>query len=274
MDRIAYLQGMARQLRRDVIECVHHVRSGHIGGSLSAADIVAALYFDKLRLRPEQPQWEDRDRFVLSKGHAGPVLYAALARRGYFPLEELSHLRCIESHLQGAPGTKTPGIDMSSGPLGQGMSAALGMALGLRYLKKDSKVFCMVGDGEIQEGQVWEALMAAAAHQTGNLIGILDYNKVQMGGTNEEILPMGDVCAKFSAFGWQVVRIDGHDMRQIVRTLDALEDRPVGPPIMIVADTIKGKGVSFMEGLAKWHSAIPDDEQYAEAMRQLGGEQA
>jgi transketolase len=271
LDQIKQLEAIAQELRRDVVKSVYTVSSGHIGGSLSAADMIAALYFYKLRVDPENPKWEDRDRFILSKGHAGPVLYAALARRGFFPMRELSILRTIKSHLQGAPGTKTPGIDMSAGPLGQGMSAALGMALGARYLNKSFTTYCMVGDGEIQEGQVWEALMAAAAHRLGNLVGILDYNKVQMTGSNDQVLPMGDVCAKFEAFGWKVVRIDGHDMAQIVRTLDSIPSAHEGTPTMIVQDTIKGKGVSFMEGTYKWHSAIPSDEEFNLAMRELGG---
>lgn len=267
------LRKIAQKLRVDVVTSIYTVKSGHPGGSLSAAELITGLYFYKMRVDPSAPQWSGRDRFVLSKGHAAPVLYAALARRGFFPMEELSRLRQVESHLQGAPNLKTPGIDMSAGPLGQGLSAAVGMALAARCLKQEFRVYCMMGDGELQEGQVWEAAMAAPKFRLGRLIGILDYNKVQMTGTNDEIMPLGDVCAKFQAFGWEVLRIDGNDIEQVILALDASDRYMEGEvPLMIVADTIKGKGVSYMEGQAKWHGGVPDEAQYHKAMAELLGE--
>jgi len=268
---IEELKAIANQLRIDVIRSVYTVQSGHIGGSLSAADVVAALYFYKMNIDPKNPGWEDRDRFVLSKGHAGPVLYSACARRGYFEVEKLWRLRQIESFLQGAPKMIMPGADMSAGPLGQGISAAVGMALGARYLKKPFKTYCMMGDGEIQEGQVWEALMSAANFRLGNLVGILDQNKVQMNGHVKEIMEYGDISVKFEAFGWKVVKINGHDMEQIVAALDSIDDNPEDAPTMIVSETIKSKGVSFMEDSHLWHGRPPNDEQFAMAMQELGG---
>ena len=269
MADIQGLKQIAGRLRRDVVRTVYGVKSGHIGGSLSAADMIAALYFDKMRVDPQQPAWPDRDRFILSKGHAAPVLYAALARRGFFPLSDLTRLRQLDSHLQGAPNLKTPGIDMSAGPLGQGLSAAVGMALAGRLQHKDYRVFCMLGDGEIQEGQVWEAAMSAAKFKLDRLVGILDHNGVQMSGTNEEMMPLGDVREKFASFGWNTVVINGHDMAQVVEALEEA-DSNTGAPLMIIIETIKGKGVSFMEGQAAWHGACPNEAQYRQAMEELG----
>jgi transketolase len=270
MTNIAELTSIAKRLRIDVIESIYAAQSGHPGGSLSAADIIAALYFYKMRVDPQNPAWEDRDRFILSKGHAGPILYAALARRGFFDGAELKRLRRIDGILQGAPSTQIPGIDMSSGPLGQGISTAVGIALAGKYLKKNFKTYVMLGDGEIQEGQVWEALMAAAAFRLGNLVAILDYNKVQQNGPVDQIMPLGDVVKKFESFGWKTTQIDGHDLTQIIEALDAGDDNPEGAPTMIVADTIKGKGVSFMEGLAQWHGLPPNKDQYQQALKELG----
>lgn len=272
MKNINQLREIAKTLRIDVLESVYAAKSGHIGGSFSAADILAVLYFYKMRIDPHNPDMDDRDRFVLSKGHAAPVLYSALAHRGFFDLSELGLLRNIKSHLQGAPCTKTPGVDMSAGPLGQGISAAVGMALGGRYLKKKYKTYCMLGDGEIQEGQVWEALMSAAAFSLGNLVLILDHNKVQMCGTVDEIMPIGDPCKKIEAFGWKVKRINGHDISSIINAFDSIDDDPFAAPTAIIADTIKGKGVSFMEGLSKWHGAVPNENEYKIALQELRGE--
>lgn len=269
MADIAKLEEIARAMRVDVIESIYAVKSGHPGGSLSAAELVAALYFYKMNIDPQNPHWEDRDRFVLSKGHAAPILYAALAERGYFPKEELMKLRQVSSHLQGAPSMKTPGVDMSAGPLGQGLSAALGMALAGVYQKKGYRVYCMLGDGEIQEGQVWEAVMAAAKFKPGNLVAILDRNRVQMNGTNEDMMPVGDVAAKFEAFGWKVLHLDGNNMAQVVWALDA-SDAYTKEPVVLIADTIKGKGVSYMEGKYAWHGATPSEEQYQQALEELG----
>ena len=269
MADISMLNEHARQLRVDVIKMVYGVRSGHIGGSLSAADMIAALYFDRLNVRPEEPDWPDRDRFILSKGHAAPVLYAALARRGFFPIEELSRLRQIDSILQGAPNLKIPGIDMSAGPLGQGLSAAVGMALAGKLQKRSFRTYCMLGDGEIQEGQVWEAAMSAAKFRLDNLTAILDHNGVQMSGTNEELMPLGDIGSKFESFGWRTLVINGHRMEEIMGALKAA-DEPADAPMLILMETVKGKGVSFMEGKAAWHGACPNEEQYNEALKELG----
>lgn len=264
------LERIANQLRMDSIESVFRAKSGHIGGSLSAADMIAVLYFYKLRISPENPAWTDRDRFILSKGHSAPVLYAALARRGFFGVEELRYLRQADSHLQGAPNPKTPGIDMSSGPLGQGLSAAVGMALAAKVMKKEYMVYCMLGDGEIQEGQVWEAAMTAAKYRLGNLVAILDHNHVQMSGSNEEIMPMGDIGSKFASFGWTTYQIDGHSIPRITSVLDEIgQSGHSDKPVMVIADTVKGKGVSFMEGKAAWHGAVPTQEQYDAAMEEL-----
>lgn len=267
---IKELEKMANKLRIDSVDSVYKAKSGHIGGCLSAAEMIAVLYFYQLRVDPEKPDWEDRDRFILSKGHSAPVVYAALARRGFFPMSDLDRLRQADSHLQGAPNPKTPGIDMSAGPLGQGLSAAVGMALAARVQKKDYQVYCMIGDGEMQEGQIWEAAMMAAKYKLSHLICILDHNKVQMSGSNEEIMPIGDAAAKFASFGWETHSIDGHSVSQIIETLDSVtRKKDHGKPIAIIAETVKGKGVSFMEGKAAWHGAVPSEAEYNAAMAEL-----
>jgi len=274
---IAYLQEMARCIRVAVLRTVHAVRVGHVGGPLSQADILAALYFRVMRIRPEQPDWPDRDRFVLSKGHASLGQYAALALRGYLPLEELATFDQLGSRLQGHPDmNKLPGIDMSTGSLGMGLSVAIGMALGARLSGRDVRAFVVLGDGECQEGQVWEAAMAAPRHHLDNLIAIVDHNKLQQfgwrGDSAEHRLPPedpGELVAKFSAFGWRVLEIDGNDMAAVVASLEAAI-RPESKPVAIIANTTKGKGVSFMEGDYKWHIGAPDDEQFALAMAELG----
>lgn len=264
------LQKKAQEIRIRSLEAVYHAKSGHLGGSFSAAEMIATLYFHVLNIRPEAPQWEGRDRFVLSKGHAAPALYAALAMRGFFPLNDLDRLRMYDSHLQGAPSMKTPGIDMSSGPLGQGLSAAVGMALGSRVLNKDFKVWCMVGDGEIQEGQIWEAAMTASKYKLNNLVCILDHNKVQMSGTNDELMPIGNIRDKFTAFGWRVVSIqNANDIGMVADVFESVFDPESEQPVAVIAETVKGKGVSYMEGNAAWHGAVPDDEQFAIAMKEL-----
>lgn len=264
------LREKAREIRIRSLEAVYHAKSGHLGGSFSAAEMIAALYFEILRIRPEAPQWEDRDRFVLSKGHAAPALYAALAMKGFFPLEDLDRLRMADSHLQGAPNMKTPGIDMSSGPLGQGLSAAVGMALGSRVLKKDFNVWCMIGDGELQEGQIWEAAMTAAKYRLNNLVCILDHNKVQMSGTNDELMPIGNVRDKFAAFGWRIVGIEnGNDIAEVTEVFQHVFDPEDERPVAVIAETVKGRGVSYMEGRAAWHGAVPNNEQFAAAMEEL-----
>ena len=265
------LKTIANQLRIETIESVYRAKSGHIGGCLSAAEIIAVLYFYKMRLDPERPGWEDRDRFVLSKGHSAPILYAALAKRGFFSVEEMSHLRQADSHLQGAPKPKTPGIDMSSGPLGQGLSAAVGMALAARTMKKDFFVYCMLGDGEIEEGQIWEAAMAAAHYKLDNLLAFVDHNGLQIDGNVTDVMNPTPIDEKFKAFGWNVIVLEnGNDLESVIAACE--EAKTVkGKPTVVVAHTVKGKGVSFMENKAGWHGTAPSAEQCAEAIAELEG---
>lgn len=248
---------------------IGQAKSGHPGGSLSAAEIVTYLYFEEMNVDPANPGWEDRDRFVLSKGHAAPVLYAALARRGFFPVEELSTLRKIGSHLQGHPDMrKVPGVDLSTGSLGTGFSAATGIAMACKLDKKENYVYTLLGDGELQEGQVWEAAMSAAHYKLDNLIAFVDNNGLQIDGNIDEVLSPNPIDAKFAAFGWHVLTIDGHDFQQIaaaVAAAKAEKDRPT----MIVAKTVKGKGVSYMENQAGWHGSAPSEEQVAAALAEL-----
>lgn len=264
------LEQKALAIRRHVVQMVGAAGSGHPGGSLSAADIVTALYFDVLRLDPARPDWPDRDRFVLSKGHAAPLLYAALAERGFFPVDELESLRRLGGRLQGHPDMKKlPGVEMSTGSLGQGLSAANGMALAGKLDGKDYRVYVVLGDGEIQEGQVWEAAMAAAHYKLNNIIAFLDYNGYQIDGPVQEIMNPEPVAEKWWAFGWRILQIDGHDMNAIlaaVKDAQTTEDRPT----MIVARTVKGRGVSFMEGQVDWHGKAPKGEQVDAALVELG----
>jgi len=266
---VANLERVAARIRHDIIEMTHAAQAGHPGGSLSATDMVAALYFRVMRIDPLRPGWPDRDRFILSKGHSCPVWYAALMERGYFSREHIGTLRQLDTLLQGHPAMqKTPGVDMSVGSLGQGLSAGLGMALSGRLMGKDYCVWVIVGDGESQEGSIWEAAMAAAAHKVDNLTAILDLNRIQNDDFVENVLPMGPIPAKWAAFGWHVIEIDGHDMAQVVA---ALEDsrRVEGVPVMIVAHTVKGKGVSFMEDNPVWHGRAPNDEEAAQAHAEI-----
>jgi transketolase len=273
MDRpavIRRLQRQARLLRQDVIRMTHAARSGHPGGALSAADVVTALYFKVLRLDPSRPDWPDRDRFVLSKGHACPLWYAALAERGYFPVDELLTLRRIDGRLQGHPDmTKTPGVDITTGSLGQGLSAGVGMALGLRLDRRPSRVYVILGDGELNEGQVWEAAMAAAKYRLDNLTAVVDYNNLQLDGWCDEIMPLEPLADKWRAFNWEVIEIDGHAMTEILEAF-ARAARVKGRPTVIIAHTVKGKGVSFMEDQRDWHGKAPDDEEFRLAMHELG----
>lgn len=274
LETIAELENQAKIIRREILLMTHKAGSGHPGGSLSATDIVTALYFNVMNIDPENPQWEDRDRFVLSKGHAAPVLYAALAEQNYFPKEDLNHLREINQHLQGHPDMKgTPGVDMTTGSLGQGISTAVGMALAAKLDKKDYKVYALLGDGECQEGQVWEAMMAAAHYQLDNLIVFLDHNRIQLVGPTAEIMSVAPARDKFLAFGWKVIEIDGHQMAEILQALNEAQEC-VGQPVMIVAHTVKGKGVSFMEDNPAWHGNAPQDEDLEKALKELilGGE--
>ena len=262
----------AREIRGDIVSMLGLCGSGHPGGSLSAADIVAALYFKIMRIDPERPHWPGRDRFILSKGHAAPVLYAALARRGYFPREELNTLRRLGSRLQGHPDMKKlPGVEMSTGSLGQGLSAANGMALAGRLDGLDYRVYVLLGDGEIQEGQVWEAAMAAAHYRLDNITAFLDHNRMQIDGPIREVMSPEPVADKWRAFGWDVQVIDGHDPAGILEAVDRA--RTVGgKPQMIVAETVKGKGVSFMEDQVGWHGVAPKPDEVQRALAELGCE--
>jgi len=269
---IPALEAMANQLRQDVIRMVHTAGSGHPGGSLSAAEFVTALYFDTLEnIDPQSPRKADRDRFVLSKGHCCPILYSALARRGYFDPSNLTKLREYGSILQGHPDmNKTPGIDISSGSLGNGLSVGVGMALSARLKGLDYTVYVMMGDGEQQEGMVWEAAMCAAHHKVKNLIAIVDCNHLQIKGTIDDVMSIEPLDKKWEAFGWHVIKVaDGNDMAQALAGLD--KAKTMDGPAVILAQTVKGKGVSFMEDVADWHGTAPSAEQTAQAMTELGG---
>lgn len=265
------IKEMACKIRQDIIEMLVPAKSGHPGGSLSAADILAALYFSVMEIDPAKPDWPDRDRFVLSKGHAAPVLYAALAERGYFPREELLHLRQTGHFLQGHPDMKkVPGVDMSTGSLGQGISAAAGMALAGKIDGKAYRVYCLLGDGEMAEGLVWEAAMAAAHYQLDNLVAILDNNGLQIDGKNEEVMNSAPLPDKWRAFGWNVLEVDGHNLEELIDSFQLAKNFR-GKPTMIIAKTVKGKGVSFMENQAGWHGAAPSPEQGEAALAELKG---
>ncbi len=268
MDKLE-LQKTAVSVRKGIVTAVHAAKAGHPGGSLSAADIFTYLYFKEMNIDPKNPKDPDRDRFVLSKGHTAPGLYSVMANRGYFPVEELKTLRKLGSKLQGHPNMNdVPGIDMSSGSLGQGLSAADGMALAAKLDGKDYRVYCLCGDGEIQEGQIWEAAMFAGAKGLDNLCVIVDNNNLQIDGTVEEVCSPYPIDKKFEAFNFHVINIDGNDFDQIEKAF--AEARTVkGKPTCIVAKTVKGKGVSFMENNVSWHGTAPNDEQYAVAMADL-----
>jgi transketolase len=266
------LTGIARELRITDIEMITEAGSGHPGGTLSAADMIAALFFHQLRLRPEEPGWADRDRFVLSKGHCIPIVYAAMAKRGFFPEEELKTLRKLGSPLQGHPDrTRLPGIEASTGSLGQGLSVAVGMAIAGKIDGASWRVYCMLGDGEIQAGQIWEAAMFAPRHRLDNLCAILDANQVQQTAKVVDILDEEPLVAKWRAFDWHVREIDGHDMGQILDALDEAEQVD-GRPTLIVAHTVKGKGVSWMELNPSWHGKAPKPEEAERALAELRGE--
>jgi Transketolase, N-terminal subunit len=271
MDKYMELNDSANKVRRHIVEMITEANSGHPGGSLSAADIITALYFKIMNIKPEDPHWEDRDRFVLSKGHAAPALYSVLAERGYFPVEELNKLRKTGAMLQGHPDMKgTPGIDMSTGSLGQGLSAANGMALAGKLDNKSYRVYALLGDGELEEGQVWEAAMAAAHYKLDNLTAFVDHNKLQIDGPVEKVMSPEPVGDKFMAFGWNVISINGHSMEDILNAVEEAKNTK-GKPTVIVAETIKGKGVSFMENEAGWHGTAPNREQCDSAICELGG---
>jgi len=265
---IKEIKRKALEIRKWVIESIYRAGSGHPGGSLSIADIIACLYFHEMRHNPKDPKWPDRDRLVLSKGHAAPALYAALALAGYFPVEELKNLRKIGHFLQGHPCMKkVPGVDMSTGSLGHGLSVAVGMAIAGKLDGKDYRVFAILGDGEVQEGEIWEAANTASHYKLDNLIAILDRNKLQIDGPTEEVMHIEPLPWRWQAFGWDVVEIDGHNVEEILDTFHEIKLNE--KPTIIIAHTIKGKGVSFMEGTLSFHGKPPSEEQYLRAMSEL-----
>ena len=270
--KLAHLQEIARRVRAGILVGTYHAKSGHPGGSLSIADILSYLYFEEMNVDPKNPKWEGRDRFVLSKGHTAPALYAVLAERGYFPKEDLATLRKIDSYLQGHPDMKgTPGVDMTTGSLGLGISAACGMALSAKYKKEDHRVYAILGDGETEEGQVWEAAMFAAHYKLDNLVAFVDWNGLQIDGRIADVMDPTPHDKKLAAFGWHVISIDAHNFEEIAAAL--AEARTVkGKPTAIIARSVKGKGVSFMEDQVDWHGKAPNAEQFVAAMKELGEE--
>ena len=269
IEDIKELEEKAKQVRRGIIEAVYSNQSGHPGGSLSVADIMTVLYFNEMNINPENPNWEDRDRLVLSKGHCAPALYSCLANRGYFDVEELKTFRNINSRLQGHPDkNKVPGVDMTTGSLGQGLSAANGMAIAGKIDNKNYRVYCILGDGEIEEGQVWEAAMAANKYKLDNLCVIIDNNNLQIDGTIEEVMSSYPIDEKFRSFGFEIIKIDGHNIDEILKAFEVARNIK-GKPTCIIAKTIKGKGISFMENQVGWHRKAPNEEQYKQAMEEL-----
>ncbi len=269
---IARLEDEALKIRRRLVRMIYQAGSGHPGGSLSATDVIAALYFHVLNVDPKNPSWEDRDRFVLSKGHACPAWYAALAERGFFPIKELDTLRKIGSRLQGHPDMrKTPGVEASTGSEGQGLSVGIGIALAAMLDRRSHRVYVMVGDGENDCGQTWEAAMSASFYKLDNLCAIVDRNLMQLDGPTKHIMSLEPLADKWKAFGWKVLEIDGHNFKEILKAFDKAESVK-GKPTVIIARTLKGKGVSFMEGAVGFHGKAPNEEEYEQAMIELGGE--
>lgn len=274
MELIQELKQKANAIRQNIITMLVPAKSGHPGGSLSAADILSVLYFHEMRIKADEPNWPERDRFVLSKGHAAPVLYAALAEKGYFPKEEILGLRQTGRMLQGHPDMKRiPGVDMSTGSLGQGLSAANGMALAGKLDQKDFHVYVLLGDGEIGEGQVWEAAMAAAHYRLDNLTAILDFNGLQIDGPTDEVMSSKPLPDKWRAFGWHVIEVDGNDIEALLKAMAEAKETKDKPTILI-AHTVKGKGVSFMENQVGWHGSAPSAEQGEQALKELREEAA
>ena len=267
--KVEGLANIANDIRIEIIEQVYNANSGHPGGSLSCADILAVLYFNQMNIDSENPNAKGRDRFVLSKGHCAPALYATLARKGYFDKELLKGFRKVESNLQGHPDMKkVPGVDMSTGSLGQGLSVAVGMAIGSKMEHEGYRVYCLLGDGELEEGQVWEAAMSASKNKLDNLCAIVDYNTLQIDGNVEEVAGLIDIKEKFESFGFNVIEVNGHDIEALIHAFNSAKHQKDMPSV-IIARTIKGKGVSFMEGKAEWHGKAPNQEQYEEAINEL-----
>lgn len=270
-ERKQELESLCLRFRNELIDLLHEIQTGHPGGSLSCLEILTTLYTEKMNHNPKNPKMEGRDRLILSKGHAAPILYMNLAEQGYFKKEELKTLRQINSNLQGHPCMhKTAGVELSTGPLGLGLGAGLGMCLGERLKGNDSYIYVILGDGEIQEGSIWESVMAGSKFNADHLIAILDNNGVQLDGTLEAIMPMGDIKSKWEAFGWNVIPCDGHDVSSISDAVDKAKENK-GKPTLILAKTVKGKGISFMEGKNIWHGKAISDEDYKNAKAELGG---
>jgi len=269
-ETVRALEQTARQLRVEILKMLNTAKSGHTGGSLSAIDVMTALYFHQMRHDPSNPHWEDRDRFVLSKGHAAPALYACLAEAGYFSRDDLKTLRRFGSHLQGHPDmNKTPGVEVCTGSLGQGLSQAVGLAIASKLAGRSARIFSLLGDGEVQEGQIWEAAMAAAHYHLDNLCVILDHNGLQIDGEVEKVMNVGPLGPKFLAFNWHVVEVDGHDIQAICQALENAEETK-DKPTLIIARTVKGKGVPFFEHKASYHGVPPSDDELSRALEHLG----
>lgn len=270
---IEELRGICRDVRADIVRMTAEAGSGHPGGSLSSVELLVALYFNILKHKPFQPGWPERDRFILSKGHVGPVLYSVMARTGYFPVEELFTFRKLGSRLQGHPNMKVlPGLESSSGSLGQGLSIANGLALAARLNGRSYRVYCLMGDGELQEGQVWEAAMTAAHYKLDNVCALVDYNNLQIDGKVEDVKNIAPLGAKWESFNWHVIEIDGHDLSQVLEACGKARNLK-GKPTVIIAHTIKGKGVSFMENAAEWHGKAPNKAELERALRDIYGEE-
>ena len=266
---IQELEIKAKEIRKGIIEQIYSANSGHPGGSLSCADILTVLYFNTMKIDEKNPKWEQRDRFILSKGHSVPALYSTLANRGFFDIEELKTLRKLNSNLQGHPDkNKVAGIDMTSGSLGQGLSIANGIALAGKLDKKDYRVYTLLGDGEIEEGQIWEGAMTSSKYNLDNLCVIVDNNNLQIDGTIGDVKGLGNIDNKFKSFGFEVIKIDGHNIEEIIKGFEVAKEIK-GKPTCIIASTIKGKGISYMENLANWHGKAPNEEQYINAMEEL-----
>ncbi len=263
------LKEIAKKIRLGIIDAVYYGKSGHPGGSLSIADIMTVLYFDEMNIDSEKPDWEERDRLVLSKGHCSPALYSALAYRGFFPIEDLKTFRNINSYLQGHPDRKhIPGVDMTTGSLGQGLSAANGMAIAGKIENKNYRVYCILGDGELEEGQIWEAAMSANKYKLDNLCVIIDNNNLQIDGTIDEVMSSKPIDEKFRSFGFEIIKIDGHNLEEIKSAFEVARNIK-NKPVCIIANTIKGKGVSYMENKPEWHGKAPNDEEYKQAVEDI-----
>ena len=263
------LKEIAKKIRLGIIDAVYYGKSGHPGGSLSIADIMTVLYFDEMNIDSEKPDWEERDRLVLSKGHCSPALYSALAYRGFFPIEDLKTFRNINSYLQGHPDRKhIPGVDMTTGSLGQGLSAANGMAIAGKIENKNYRVYCILGDGELEEGQIWEAAMSANKYKLDNLCVIIDNNNLQIDGTIDEVMSSKPIDEKFRSFGFEIIKIDGHNL-EVIKSAFEVARNIKNKPVCIIANTIKGKGVSYMENKPEWHGKAPNDEEYKQAVEDI-----